>query len=161
MDDGVRNDPEQKLGCLMTANRHTFSPHSHLFFFYSYLLGLINIISCFSLWLNSAFSYKTQACVSYFCSMVAFRTSHLWLLGGYLSCAHSDYPCLMEAKWLKADSSWNVKTRQPKWRPTETNRETKIYPPLKSKAQGARARQLLKQHEREGVGMLRYFARKT
>ena len=80
------------------------SLHSHLFF-YSYLLGLINIISCFSLWLNSTFSYKTQACVSYFCSMVAFRTSHLWLLGGYLSCVHNDYPCLMEAKWLKADSS--------------------------------------------------------
>lgn len=128
-------------------------------------LSLINIISCFSLWLSSTFSDKTQACVLYFCSTVVFRTSHLWLLGGFLSCEHNDYPCLMEAKWLKADSLAKLlKPGSPRECRTETNRVERVTrntPPPKSKARWERARQLFKQHEQEGVGMLRFFLVKT
>lgn len=131
--------------------RHIPSPHTVS------VLGLTQIISCFSLWLSSAFSGKTQVHFFYFCSMVVFRSQTLWAFWGYLSCEHNDYPCLMEAKWLKAVSLAEMfEPHGPCACQVETTKVERVTPP-KSAAQGGGARLLFKHYEQEGVCVLNVF----
>lgn len=139
--------------------RHIPSPFTVSF------LGLIHCItSCFSLWLSSAFSGKTQVHFSYFVSMVAFRNQTLVAFFGTLVLWTQWLPMIERSSMAKNSlCGWDVKAMQALWVP-ETNsleRVTQNITPSQG-AQGGRARQLLKQHyEQEGVCMLSFFLLKT
>lgn len=118
-----RDTPDLQVSC---PQRYFSSPLKES------ISSLMNIISCFPLWLNSTFGTKPRP-VSHISAQWWFSgASHLWLCGEYLSCEPRDCPCLMEAKWLKAVSL--AETVEPDMpcecqRPTGWKGEPKIYPP--------------------------------